>query len=101
MSAGVVSLEYSDIVPESVRKMAWQLKEGICARVIHPFLGPIRRQDGSLVEEGRQVLSVEQIINMDYLVENVEGHIPSYHELSDMGKATVEMMGVRPASEET
>lgn len=97
MSAGVVSLEYADTVPESVQKMARNLREGICAGVVQPFLGPIRRQDGSLVCDGHHALRVEQIINMDYLVENVVGSIPAYRELTDIGKATVDFVGVEPA----
>lgn len=97
MSAGVVSLDYTDAVPESVRKMAWNLKAGICAGVVHPFLGPIYRQDGSSVGDGQKSLSLEEIINMDYLVENVVGSIPEYQELNTIGKATVDHVGVQPA----
>ena len=97
MSAGVVDLECADTLPESVWKMAQQLRAGICAGVIHPFLGPIRRQDGSLVEQNHQTMSIEHIINMDYLVENVVGRIPEYEELNEVGKATAEQMGIGPA----
>ena len=31
---------------------------------------------------------------MDYLVENVVGDIPAYDELTYMGKATVDVVGV-------
>ena len=35
---------------------------------------------------------------MDWLSENVVGSIPDYHELNEMGKATVEMVGVDAVS---
>ena len=34
---------------------------------------------------------------MDYLVDNVIGRIPSYDELTPIGKSTVDMMGVLSA----
>ena len=40
---------------------------------------------------------MEQIISMDYLADNVIGSIPTYDELSDVGKATVDMVGIRQA----
>ena len=45
-------------------------------------------------------LSLEQIIQMDWLVSNVVGTIPSYEELSDEGKATVDIVGVDAATED-
>ena len=47
-------------------------------------------------EEGRP-FDLEDVIAMDYLVENVEGRIPEYEELSSTGKATVETVGVEKA----
>lgn len=102
MSAGVVDLELSDGIPAGVKKLARNLKAGICADVIRPFTGPIVRQDGNAVGEENVSLSMEEIIRMDYLVENVTGSIPKYNELSDVARATVDTVGVfsaqRPAA---
>lgn len=99
MAAGVVTLDYADTVPESVRKMARNLRDGICAGVINPFRGPIYAQDGRLICSENNDLSLDSIINMDYLVDNVIGSIPAYDELSELGKATVEFVGVQPAKQ--
>ena len=45
-------------------------------------------------------LSLDEIIRMDWLVENVVGTIPHYVELSDEGKATVDIVGVERATED-
>ena len=37
---------------------------------------------------------------MDWLVENVVGTIPSYEELSEEGKATVDIVGVERVTED-
>ena len=52
------------------------------------------------MEESEVLLSPEEIINMDYLMENVAGEIPRYAELSEIGKATVDMVGVARATKE-
>ena len=69
------------------------IRAGIC----NPFQGPLYTRSGKVLESG-DLLTPEQIIRMDYLVENVEGEIPRYEELSEVGKATVDLMGVHKAT---
>ena len=97
MSAGVVDLSLSDAVPEPVKRLAGYLKEGISRWIVDPFVGPIHIQGGDTVGEAGRAFDLEEIISMDYLVENVVGKIPEYEELSSTGKATVESVGVEPA----
>ena len=97
MSAGVVELRCSEKVPPSTRKMAELLQSSIRADLCHPFRGQLYAQDGRVMDGD---LSAEQIISMDWLVENVVGSIPVYDELSDLGKATVDMVGVEPATKD-
>lgn len=52
-----------------------------------------------MVGAGQKALSFEQIINMDYLADNIVGSIPSYDELTPMGKATVDAVGIEPAKD--
>lgn len=95
MSAGVVELLLSNNLPVGIKKLADILRDSICHGLCHPFSEPLIAQDGSLVhcDEG-SVLSLEQIINMDWLADNIVGAIPEYNELSDEGKATVDMVGI-------
>ena len=62
------------------------LRDSICSGV-EPFRGPLFNQEGKEIIGDQQTLSLEQIINMDWLVENVVGRIPLYDELDDTGKA--------------
>ena len=93
LSAGVVELRLSDRLPPSTRKMAELLGNSIRAGLCEPFRGPLYSQDGKVLGEERSLTS-EQIIRMDWLAENVVGRIPSYDELTDLGKATADTMGV-------
>ena len=98
MSAGVVDLAFSDTLASGTRRLADFLRESMRRELCNPFLTPLRTQDGRLIGEGQQTLSLEQITAMDYLVENVTGSIPAYAELSPLGKATVDTAGVKPAT---
>lgn len=97
MSAGVVDIGYSLNLNRASKKFAEFLKESISHKVCSPFLTPIYTQNGDVIGKGQKKLSLDQIINMDYLVENVVGSIPQYEELSPMGKATVDTAGVESA----
>ena len=101
MAEGVVDFACSEAVPESVRKLAGYFKTGICSGTCNPFSGVLHTQSGETIGKANEDLSLEEIINMDYLVDNVEGTIPVYSELTTTGKATVDMVGVEPAAKRT
>ena len=100
MSAGVADIVYSARLTDGSRRLADFLRESVCRELCNPFLTPLRTQDGGLVGEGQRTLSQEQIIGMDYLVENVIGSIPAYEELSPKGKAIADIVGVWRATRE-
>jgi len=100
MSAGVVDVQLSPDLPEGVVKLASWLKQGVCREIVNPFALPIRRQSGAPVEAEGSALGLEQIMAMDYLVENVAGSIPAYDELGPFSKATVDVMGVDRSTKE-
>lgn len=99
ISAGVLRLKCYDVLPESVRRLAAMLRDSICSGV-EPFRGPLFNQDGEEIIGEEQTLTTEQIINMDWLVENVVGAIPKYEELDEVGKATADVVGVEPSTKE-
>ena len=100
MSAGVIDLRCSDRVPASTQRLAELLMRGIRAGACDPFHGPIHTQDGRVIDGEDHLLTPEQIIGMDWLVENVDGEIPRYGELTETGKATVDLVGVEPSTKE-
>ena len=95
MSAGVVELKCSELVPPSIQKLSELLQSSIRADLCYPFRGTLYTQGGVLLDG---VLDPGQIIGMDFLAENVVGSIPAYDELNEIGKATVDMIGVDPAT---
>lgn len=93
MSAGVAELICSKNLPESVKKLSELLKNSICTGLFSPFCGPLHTQSGEVIDSEGQGLSLEQIIEMDWLADNVIGVIPAYEQLNEEGKATVESAG--------
>ncbi len=99
MSAGVVDVVYAPKMEKASKRFADFLRDGIIQNVCTPFLTPLTKQNGEVIGAGQKSLALDQIISMDYLVENVIGTIPQYGELNPMGKATVDTAGVEPAQE--
>ena len=97
MSAGVVELICSNHLPDSVKKLVGVLQDAICGGRFKPFQGIIRTQNGECLEGTDGVLSLQQIIDIDWLLENIEGEIPEYEALSEEGKETVKSAGAPKA----
>lgn len=94
MSAGVVDVWCAKTLKKPTVRLVDFLKESIKHNICMPFLTPLVTQNGEVIGEEQKALSLEQIINMDYLVDNVIGEIPKYDDLSPMGKATVDTAGI-------
>jgi len=100
MSAGVIDLVYSKHVPLGVKRLAEHMEYDISVGDVVPFFGEIRAQDGTLKNNVGEAMSPEDIMKMDYLVENVEGDIPSIDLLNDKAKPIVELKGVEEQKED-
>ena len=97
MSAGVVDVEYAPALPLASRRYADFFRSSLISGVGKPFLTPFYTQSGEIIGSRQGELTLEQIISMDYLVDNVVGSIPTYDELSPVGQETVDMVGIRQA----
>lgn len=100
MSAGVIDLVYSKHVPNGVRRLAEHMEYDISVGDVVPFFGEIRAQDGTLKNKAGEAMEPDAIMKMDYLVENIEGDIPSIDLLTERAKTIVELKGVEEAKEE-
>ena len=59
-----------------------------------PFYGKIVSQNGEIRNEEGRLMPPEEIMTMDWLVENVEGIIPSIDSLKERARQIVELKGV-------
>lgn len=76
LTEGTVEMAPYTNMPEDVAAMAKETEEKIRKKELHPFTGPIRKQDGSEAVAAGQVIPDEQLLGMNYYVEGVEGELP-------------------------
>lgn len=83
MTAGVIDVEFSRNLPVGTKRLIEILKETICRGEFNPFSGVLYSQDGVVQEDPECSLLPEEIVTMDWLAENVIGHIPAQEELRE------------------
>ena len=94
MDSGVIDLELSRKLPAGVRQMAKIIRYGMLSGSIDPFRRRIVAQDGTEKNDGTTTFTPEQLLHMDWLVENVIGSIPSFEELMPQSQALVRELGI-------
>ena len=70
------------------------LKRTICNNDFVPFTGPLYDQAGLLRCDENVVMEPEDVISMDWLVDNIVGIIPTPDELIDDARDVVLQHGV-------
>ncbi len=68
---------FSQRIPEDVRAMAAKARDDIGAGKLHPFTGPINKQDGSPWLAAGETASDGDLAGMNFYVEGVEGSLPN------------------------
>jgi basic membrane protein A len=77
MKEGIVDLApFGPMVPENVRTIVDIFKKAIINGTFDPFQGPIYDQSGNLKVSKGKKLSDEELLSMNWFVDNVEGKIP-------------------------
>lgn len=72
----VVISPYGDAVPQNVRDAADAVKNGIISGDVHPFQGPVKKQDGTVHTPEGEVTPDDDLLKMDWYVEGVQGSLP-------------------------
>ncbi|MGB1027239.1 MAG: BMP family ABC transporter substrate-binding protein, partial [Rhodospirillaceae bacterium] len=77
IDTGMVGIApFSEKIPEDVRAQAAKARDDISAGTLHPFTGPINKQDGSVWLAEGETASEEDLLGMNFYVEGIEGSIP-------------------------
>ena len=94
IKSGVIDVTLTDALPEGIRYLAEMLRGGLRRGALDPFLRPIRDQQGNLRSDGSRSFTPDELMHMDWLCENVIGHIPTLEEVIPESRATVQLLGV-------
>ncbi|WP_394153608.1 BMP family ABC transporter substrate-binding protein [Loktanella salsilacus] len=77
IGAGMVGIgEITDAVPADVKASAEALRDAIAAGEVHPFTGPVNKQDGSVWLAEGETADDGTLLGMNFYVEGIEGDIP-------------------------
>ncbi|MBQ1802511.1 MAG: BMP family ABC transporter substrate-binding protein [Lachnobacterium sp.] len=94
MSSEAIDIVMSKNIPYRVALLAEHIKRDIIAGEVTPFFGKIYSQDKQLKNKADVEMMPEDIMKMDYLVDNIVGHIPLKEELVDEAQDVVKIQGV-------
>ncbi|MBR2950472.1 MAG: BMP family ABC transporter substrate-binding protein [Lachnospiraceae bacterium] len=94
LSANVIDVICSQHLPSGTVKLIELMKQNISSGLFHPFTGPLIQQDGHVHYTEGQIMKPEDIMRMDWLVDNVVGHIPALDELRKEAQPTVKLRGL-------
>jgi len=75
------------------------LKNGVINGHLHPFDGELHSQTGVIHGSEDPRLTNEEILQMDWLADNVVGTIPKITEIREDARKNVSVAGVRGATE--
>ncbi len=94
LKSGVIGITYGDKLSEGVRTLVNTLKQSIVEDRLDPFRRVMSDQDGIVRNDGERWLSPEEILQMDWLSDTVEGAIPKFDEILPMAQSIVRLIGV-------
>lgn len=94
MDSGVIDVELTDRVPESLRALARLLAKDMRDGRLDPFRRQVKAQDGTIKNSGETGFLPEDLLHMDWLCENVEGVIPEFDQVLPVSQALVRELGL-------
>lgn len=94
ISSGMIDVICSAKIPPRTRQLVSLLKQAVADGIFHPFSGEITSQDGTIHSSDQNGITPKEIVTMDWLVDNIEGKIPTIKELKENAKPVVRAQGV-------
>ncbi|MBQ0000998.1 MAG: BMP family ABC transporter substrate-binding protein [Clostridiales bacterium] len=94
MSSEIIDVICSRHLPIGTARLIDLLKNTICRGEFNPFSGILYSQQGLVQKDAERVMTPEEIIEMDWLAENVIGYIPKMEDLIDQAKPVVSKSGL-------
>ena len=94
MDSGVIDIELSSKLPESMRYLSDMLRNSLKAGGLDIFHRKIVAQDGTVKNDGSLRFSPDEILQMDWLCDNVDGCIPKFDQILPFAQPMVRELGV-------
>lgn len=94
LSSGVIDVLCTEQLPAATAKLIELMKQNMISGSFHPFTGPLVQQGGRVHYQASDIMKPEDIMRMDWLVDNIVGHIPTVDELREEIKPVVMLKGL-------
>ena len=94
LDSGVIDIKLNDSLPDGAKRLALAMKKGVAEGSIEPFHCIMRDQIGILRNDGTHGLSPEEILNMNWILDCIDGSIPAFDELREESKNLVRFLGI-------
>jgi len=94
MDSGVIDVQLSQQLPTGLKVLADCLRDGLKSGRLDPFCRKIIDQQGNVRNDGKKSFSPEELLNIDWLCENVVGQIPEYDDVEDYAKPILRELGI-------
>ena len=86
MDSDAIDVFVSQKVPGETVRLVDFIKNALRDRTLRPFQGVIRAKDRVILSSEEDELSPQDITQMDWLLDNIVGSLPSMDELTEEGK---------------
>ena len=100
MRSGVIDVNLAPYMPESMKVLADMLKDGIVSGRLDPFRRRILDRQGNVRNDGTKTFSPVELMEMDWLCENVVGDFPKYEQILPISRPMVDLLGLYPSTDE-
>lgn len=94
LDSGVIDVEISNKLPESMRYLTDMLRCNLAHGTLDIFQRRITAQDGTIINDGTRHLTADELLHMDWLCDNIDGSIPQFHEIEPFAQPMVRELGV-------
>ena len=94
MDSGVIDVEFSKKLPESMRFLARSLRSAFRHGAFDPFFRKIIAQNGEVKNDGTRHFTPDELLRMDWLCDNIDGTIPPFEEVLPFAQPMLRELGV-------
>ena len=95
MRSGVIDVTLNPDLPEGSKHLSQLLRQGLMSGSIDPFHARMLDQNGEVRNEGDRSFTAEDVMNMDWLLNNIEGNIPDFEEILPVSQQLVRLLGLK------
>ena len=93
-ASDVIGFRYTDHLPVGTRKFAEFLQDQMKNRKLDLFQRMIVDQNGAIRNDGTKTFTSNEILQMDWMCENVIGSFPDFESLTDKGQGICRLQGL-------